>query len=140
MKSNSIYYLLLSSWAPTWSVSTILTGLLSFMLETSPTYGSIQSTDADKRRLAKDSLKFNLQNAQFCELFPEIADEIREKLDKDVKSPSSTERSTDTGSISSRVDHRKILKSILLNLALVGAFIIVVSLCKYVVSLPTTKS
>lgn len=33
-------------WNPSWSVSTILTGLLSFMLETTPTTGHIVSTDA----------------------------------------------------------------------------------------------
>jgi ubiquitin-conjugating enzyme E2 J2 len=30
---------------PAWSVSTILTGLLSFMLETTPTAGSMESSD-----------------------------------------------------------------------------------------------
>jgi ubiquitin-conjugating enzyme E2 J2 len=33
------------TWNPAWSVSTILTGLLSFMLETTPTAGSMESTD-----------------------------------------------------------------------------------------------
>jgi len=42
------------SWNPMWSVSTILTGLFSFMLESSPTFGSIETTTAEKRKLAKD--------------------------------------------------------------------------------------
>ena len=34
------------TWNPAWSVSTILTGLLSFMLESTPTSGSTESSDA----------------------------------------------------------------------------------------------
>ncbi len=33
-----------------------------------------------KRRLAQDSLEFNLQDNVFVELFPEVVDEINEKL------------------------------------------------------------
>ena len=43
------------TWNPAWSVATILTGLLSFMLEKSPTLGSVETTDAEKRRLAAAS-------------------------------------------------------------------------------------
>lgn len=134
--SNSNFHQ--ESWCPTWSVSTILTGLLSFMLETAPTYGSIESSDAEKRRLAKESLKFNLKSSQFCEFFPEIADEIREKLDKEIKTPATSEQTqsnTDTTSPGSLVNRKQIIQSIVLNLTLVIAFIIVIFLCKYVVSL-----
>jgi ubiquitin-conjugating enzyme E2 J2 len=41
------------SWNPAWSVSTILTGLLSFMIEGTATTGSVVSSDDDKRELAK---------------------------------------------------------------------------------------
>ena len=60
------------TWNPSWSVSTILTGLLSFMLETTPTTGSIESSDMKKRKLAKESLEFNLRDNIFCELFPDL--------------------------------------------------------------------
>ena len=43
------------TWNPAWSVATILTGLLSFMLEKSPTLGSVETTEAEKRRLAAAS-------------------------------------------------------------------------------------
>ena len=33
------------TWNPAWSVSTILTGLLSFMVEKGPTLGSIETSD-----------------------------------------------------------------------------------------------
>jgi len=40
------------TWNPAWSVSTILTGLLSFMLERSPTLGSVETSDWDKKQFA----------------------------------------------------------------------------------------
>ncbi|XLT03138.1 hypothetical protein HN51_052489, partial [Arachis hypogaea] len=39
--------------------SFILTGLLSFMMDNSPTTGSVNTTSAEKQRLAKSSLSFN---------------------------------------------------------------------------------
>ncbi|XP_022631795.1 probable ubiquitin-conjugating enzyme E2 33 isoform X2 [Vigna radiata var. radiata] len=50
------------SWNPMWSVSSILTGLLSFMMDNSPTTGSVNTTTAEKQRLAKSSLSFNCKN------------------------------------------------------------------------------
>lgn len=61
------------TWNPAWSVATILTGLLSFMLEKSPTLGSVETTDGAKRRYAADSHQFNLKNKVFLELFPQLA-------------------------------------------------------------------
>ncbi|RTG85987.1 ubiquitin-conjugating enzyme E2 J2 [Schistosoma bovis] len=55
------------TWNPAWSVSSILTGLLSFMLENTCT-------------MAKTSGDFNLKSEIFCELFPGIVKEIRENL------------------------------------------------------------
>ncbi|KAI9199807.1 ubiquitin-conjugating enzyme/RWD-like protein [Polychytrium aggregatum] len=62
-----------STWNPAWSVSTILTGLLSFMLENESTTGSIRTTAEEKRRLAKSSHAFNRANHKFREVFPELA-------------------------------------------------------------------
>lgn len=70
------------SWNPAWSVATILTGLLSIMLENSPLLGSCESTTYEKRKLAQNSLEFNLKNETFRELFPELVQEIQAKLDK----------------------------------------------------------
>lgn len=67
------------TWNPAWSVSTILTGLLSFMVEKGPTLGSIETSEFTKRQLASQSLAFNLKDKVFCELFPAIAEEIRQK-------------------------------------------------------------
>jgi len=70
------------TWNPAWSVSTILTGLLSFMLENTPTSGAIDSSEATKRRFASDSLEFNIQDTTFKELFPDLVDECKRKLQK----------------------------------------------------------
>ena len=58
------------TWNPAWSVGTILTGLLSFMLEKSPTLGSIETSEAVKRRFALATHEFNLKDKVFVELFP----------------------------------------------------------------------
>ena len=70
------------TWNPAWSVSTILTGLLSFMLEKSPTLGSIETSEADKRLLATRSLEFNLKDKTFCELFPDLAEKCRKIIEE----------------------------------------------------------
>ncbi|KAG1660784.1 hypothetical protein FOA52_011325 [Chlamydomonas sp. UWO 241] len=59
------------SWNPMWSVGTILTGLLSFMVDPQQTTGSITSTTAEKQVLAKASLPFNMKNPTFRKMFPE---------------------------------------------------------------------
>jgi len=70
------------SWNPSWSISSILNGFLSFMCDTSATFGSIETTYAQKRKFAYDSLAFNIQDPIFCELFPDITDEIKRILDE----------------------------------------------------------
>ncbi|KAL5755450.1 hypothetical protein ACOSQ2_020196 [Xanthoceras sorbifolium] len=62
------------SWNPMWSVSSILTGLLSFMMDNSPTTGSVNTSAAEKQRLAKASLAFNCKNPAFRKLFPEYVE------------------------------------------------------------------
>ena len=60
------------SWNPMWSISTILMGLCSFMLDDKPTTGSIETTVATKRKFAAESLEYNVkQDKLFCSLFPE---------------------------------------------------------------------
>eukprot|EP01097_Dermamoeba_algensis_P010393 TRINITY_DN765_c0_g1_i1.p1 TRINITY_DN765_c0_g1~~TRINITY_DN765_c0_g1_i1.p1 ORF type:complete len:178 (-),score=32.71 TRINITY_DN765_c0_g1_i1:60-530(-) len=60
------------SWNPVWSVGSILTGLLSFMLEDQITTGSIITTEEEKKKLALASASFNEATTLFVELFPEM--------------------------------------------------------------------
>ncbi|KAJ2308325.1 Ubiquitin-conjugating enzyme E2 6 [Coemansia sp. RSA 2706] len=60
------------TWNPAWSVSTILNGMLSFMVEEEATTGSIRASPADRRALARKSHRFNLNNRQFRDVFPEL--------------------------------------------------------------------
>merc|ERR1712130_389000 len=70
------------TWNPAWSVGTILTGLLSFMVEESSTYGSMEASTVVRRRLARQSATENLKNEQFVELFPKLVKEIKESASK----------------------------------------------------------
>jgi len=55
------------SWNPMWSVSSILQGVQSFMASEELTTGGIRASDAERRRLAKESLEYNRR--QFGDLF-----------------------------------------------------------------------
>jgi len=59
------------SWNPAWSVATILTGLLSFMLSDEMTTGSVTSSDTHKRVFAAKSHSWNLSQPKFREAFPD---------------------------------------------------------------------
>jgi ubiquitin-conjugating enzyme E2 J2 len=61
------------SWNPAWSVATILTGLLSFMLSDEMTTGSVTSSDAHKRSFAARSHDWNVSQQRFREAFPEYS-------------------------------------------------------------------
>lgn len=66
---------LVQTWNPVWSVGTILVGLLSFMLESANTVGSITTDDAEKRRLARASLEYNVtHDRNFVKLFPDLVE------------------------------------------------------------------
>ena len=83
------------SWNPMWSVSTILTGLYSFMLDTAPTSGSIETTTLQKRRYAHQSLEYNARDTVFCQLFPDLVALHQDRTKKRLSaggSPSSLQR------------------------------------------------
>ena len=60
------------TWVPTWSVATILNGVLSFMVETSPTTGSVETSLETKHKLRRESAGFNARSELFCKLFPDL--------------------------------------------------------------------
>lgn len=84
------------SWNPMWSVSTILTGLFSFMLDNAPTLGSIETTLAEKKRLAKASMSFNVKDKLFTQVFPELTEEFYAKQEADGRKIGASERATIT--------------------------------------------
>lgn len=67
------------TWVPAWSVASILNGVLSFMLESTPTVGSVEASTAERKRLAIASHAFNRKTPIFCELFPELVQETAEQ-------------------------------------------------------------
>ncbi|XP_058121439.1 ubiquitin-conjugating enzyme E2 J2 [Anopheles ziemanni] len=141
------------TWNPAWSVATILTGLLSFMLETTPTMGSCESTTYEKRRYAQQSLEFNMKNEVFQELFPEICEEITERLQKieeqrklaataGESASSSTEAATGGGEAAdgglfvpgrSSADDSNIWHSLYTNLILLVGFVVFAFIVHYVI-------
>jgi len=94
------------TWNPAWSVSTILTGLLSIMLENSPLLGSCESTMYEKKKLAMNSLEFNMKNEIFRELFPDLQLVIQEKLEKinEMRKQSEKEASEKAANETNQVD------------------------------------
>jgi len=57
------------SWCPSWSVGTILTGLLSFMNSNEMTTGGLEASVEERKRYASTSKDFNETDAVFKELF-----------------------------------------------------------------------
>ncbi|XP_050233674.1 ubiquitin-conjugating enzyme E2 34-like [Mercurialis annua] len=108
------------TWNPMWSVSSILTGLLSFMVDNSPTTGSVNTTAAEKLRLAKASLAFNCKNPTFKKLFPEyvdkynqqqseqiLSDQVSAKLSQDDKSKPTSEKADNSLGEDAKKDAQK---------------------------------
>jgi len=82
-----------------WSVSSILSGLLSFMLDDVPTLGSIDMTDAQRRALAAKSLEENMRNKDFRDLFPqyvELHNKRKAKKGKDATTSNGNSSSSET--------------------------------------------
>lgn len=74
------------TWNPAWSVATILTGLLSFMLSDEITTGSARSNDQEKRILAERSHSWNIQQKRFRDAFPEYSQpEMKELPNMGIK-------------------------------------------------------
>ncbi|KAF9349416.1 Ubiquitin-conjugating enzyme E2 6 [Mortierella sp. AD094] len=60
------------TWNPSWSVATILNGLLSFMSQEESTTGSISASHYERTVLALRSHAFNIANPKFRDIFPEL--------------------------------------------------------------------
>ncbi|XP_063983572.1 ubiquitin-conjugating enzyme E2 J2 [Diachasmimorpha longicaudata] len=125
------------TWNPAWSVATILTGLLSFMIEKSPTLGSINTTDWEKRQYASQSLEFNLRDKIFCELFPDTVVEINVELERRKKLDQQSRQQSTTSDMSSLVleqsqRDQSPLNGAMTNLAIIVGFAAFAYTVKYV--------
>ena len=65
-----------------WAASTILLGFYSFMLDSDPTLGSVESTIRTRKKYAALSLEFNCRNKDFCDSFPEYVQLYESQLRK----------------------------------------------------------
>ncbi|CEG45375.1 ubiquitin-conjugating enzyme e2 [Plasmopara halstedii] len=91
------------TWNPMWSVSSILTGLYSFMLENQATLGSMSTTDGQKRKYAATSLETNCANATFRKLFPDlVALQAEREKDEELSRRLETDSSLATSSSTTR--------------------------------------
>lgn len=127
------------TWNPAWSVATILTGLLSFMLEKSPTLGSIETPDSVKRKLAASSHEFNLKDRTFCELFPQVAEKSRQIIDQtnqvknqnDSNSPMSSQDMSDPSM--RHLEQNQGLYGAVTNFLVIGGFAAFAFVVQYVI-------
>ena len=61
------------TWSPMWTVTTMLDGFLSFLVEDGVTAGGILQSRAEREELALKSIEFNMNNPEFVRAFPEFA-------------------------------------------------------------------
>ncbi|XP_003403106.1 ubiquitin-conjugating enzyme E2 J2-like [Bombus affinis] len=125
------------TWNPAWSVSTILTGLLSFMIENSPTMGSINTSDHEKKQFAAQSLEYNLKDKLFCELFPETVEAIKAELEHRKEIEKQARHQTTASEVSSLLRDQlqrdqSPLYSVLTNLVVIIGFAAFAFTVKYV--------
>ncbi|ORY36139.1 UBC-like protein [Rhizoclosmatium globosum] len=80
------------TWNPAWSVATILTGLLSFMLEETPTTGSVKTSVPERRALAQRSKAWNRKDPRFREVWDDLLADEPEEPPVSVEQPSSQQQ------------------------------------------------
>lgn len=123
-----------------WSISTILHGLYSFMIETNPTLGSIETTYRKKRQYASQSLEYNVRDKTFCKLFPEYVERYeKERAEKAASSSNNNANSlSKTTASSQQVAFQQALVDGFIDMpfaatfaGLVAILSIVVMLCRF---------
>uniref|UniRef100_A0A0N5C0H7 Ubiquitin-conjugating enzyme E2 J2 n=1 Tax=Strongyloides papillosus TaxID=174720 RepID=A0A0N5C0H7_STREA len=124
------------TWNPCWSAGTIVSGLISFMNGTGATLGSMETTDEEKKKLAKQSLAFNLKDKQFVKLFPSISKKIAKELkelaltDSEYVKPLRSDYIKKSGNCN-KIDNDSVLKFLIYCAGGAIALSIVVSAVKY---------
>uniref|UniRef100_A0AC34F9T2 UBC core domain-containing protein n=1 Tax=Panagrolaimus sp. ES5 TaxID=591445 RepID=A0AC34F9T2_9BILA len=110
------------TWNPSWTISTILMGLTSFMNENTPTYGSIQTSVQERQSLAKKSKRFNLKSPRFCEIFEDLAEELRKEVAEEEKASNGVKVDQDSEKISKSRDSYSMTANIVLFTGVVALF------------------
>jgi len=128
------------TWNPAWTVSTIITGLLSFMNESSPTLGSLMTSDAQKRSFARASRDFNLRDKVFCELFAELAAELRLELAEEAKRTVTQQPTIESASSERSTADQMIEHSMTYNLVVLVGVIAIAFAVRYVVMTAQNES
>lgn len=103
------------SWNPSWSVATIITGLLSFMTGDERTTGSIVTSVQTKKQLAIKSMEYNTySNIPFKEVFPDIWQQnLIDLQNREMNNKNATKNSNNglnNGSSSGKADEVEIIK------------------------------
>eukprot|EP00802_Teleaulax_amphioxeia_P016528 Tamp_16649.p1 GENE.Tamp_16649~~Tamp_16649.p1 ORF type:complete len:221 (-),score=49.29 Tamp_16649:441-1103(-) len=84
------------TWNCMWSVSSILQGVVSFMLDSAPAIGTITTSEAVKRQLARKSMATNFKDKVFKELFEQLCEDYeREHPDMNADDGAGEEEATD---------------------------------------------
>ncbi|OWZ11199.1 Ubiquitin-conjugating enzyme E2 [Phytophthora megakarya] len=118
------------TWNPMWSVSSILTGLYSFMLENQATLGSISTTDAQKRKYAAASLETNCSNATFRKLFPDLVT-LQEEREKDQELLRQLAPEGTTSSSTKTPSENAVIEDWSTTVYLIGSVVMVVTFAAY---------
>ena len=73
------------TWSPSWNISSVLVGLVSFMTTDELTTGCEKKSDEERRKLASQSFEYNMNTPMFVNLFKEYFskfEESKESLSK----------------------------------------------------------
>jgi len=129
------------TWNPSWTVSSILTGLISFMNETSPTLGSINTSTQEKRLLARRSREFNLADPIFCSVFEELAARLRVELEEErrIQGIVGTESKSKVEKESKSQDARE-GSSLVANVLMVTSVVLLAVVVRYVIASSSSVS
>jgi len=119
------------TWNPSWTVSTIVMGLISFMNETSPTLGSITTSDAERRVLAHRSRDFNLRDKQFCEIFPELTATLRAEAEREQANAKTTEPGNDQ--VCKQANENRESSSLTANILMIAGVVILAIAVRWVI-------
>ena len=65
------------SWSPSWNISKVLIGMLSFMTTEELTTGCERKSDEERRKLASQSLAYNMNTPIFVQLFSDYFGKLK---------------------------------------------------------------